>query len=134
MKLLLLSLMATTVISLGAFSQDWNSVIEETNFSVYVAEIEYRNPADGIHHQRLVFKYQNHTAQPLELSFNREVNFGGATITQERNFSVLIPGNGSVAYDEARQHDQTFYLFKKDHEGFISKHLRDFKIINIRTN
>lgn len=131
---LLLTLMTTLVISLGVFAQDWKPVVSEVNFSVYVAEIDYKNPSDGIYHQRLIFKYENHTSQPLELHFNREVNYDGTKIIQERVYTLLIPENSSIAYDDAKKHDQTFYLFKKDNEGFISKMLKDFKIINIRTN
>ncbi len=130
---LLLTLMTSSVISLGTFAQDWSSVFSGAEISVYVAEIEYKNPSDGIHHQRLIFKYENHTSQPVELHFNREVNYGTVT-TQEREFTLQIPENSSVVYDDKKKHDQTFYLFKKDNEGFISKILKDFKIINIRIN
>lgn len=131
MKLLLTSIFLS-FFSLGAFSQDWIPVEQNEQYSIYVAEIEYKSTSDGTHHQRLVFKYQNHTSKPIQLSFNREVKYDGQYIQQDRDYTIELSADSSVQYDESKAYDKLYYLFKKDHKGFIKQSLEDFKITNLR--
>lgn len=131
MKLLLTSIFLS-FFSLGAFSQDWNVVEQNEQYSIYVAEIDYNSPSDGIHHQRLIFRYQNHTMKSIQLSFNREVKYDGQYIKQDRNFVVELSADSYVQYDESKAYDKLYYIFKKDQQGFIKQSLEDFKITNLR--
>lgn len=117
-----------------AFSQEWGKIESNDLFSIYIAEVEHKSPSDGIHHQRFIFKYENHTPETIELHFNREVQYGDVVTTQEQDFQVTIPGNGSTEYDAAKQYDKVYYLFKRDNEGLIKRSLNDFKITNLRIN
>lgn len=131
MKLLLTSIFIS-FLSLGVFSQDWNVVEQNEQYSIYVAEIEYKNSSDGHHHDRLVFRYQNHTVKPIQLNFNREVKYNGQYIKQDRDFVIDVPADSYVQYDESKAYDKLYYIFKKDHKGFIKQSLEDFKITNLR--
>lgn len=133
MKIKLLSLFLFPVCTAG-FSQEWKTIESNDLISVHAAEMEHKSPSDGIHHQRLVFRYENHTSDPVELRFNREVQYDNTTLKQEQDFVITIPGNGSLQYDAAKQYDKTYYIFKKDHEGVIKRSLQDYKITNLRIN
>lgn len=131
MKLLLTSIFLS-FFSLSALCQDWKAIEQNEQYSIYVAEFEYKNESDGIHHQRLVFKYQNHTMKPIQISFNREVKYDGQYVTQDRNFIVELSANSYVQYDESKAYDKLYYLFKNDQKGFIKQSLEDFRITNLR--
>jgi hypothetical protein len=131
MKLLLTSVFLS-FFTLGAFCQDWNLVEQNEQYSIYVAELDYNSQADGIHHQRLIFRYQNHTMSPIQISFNREVKYNGQYITQDRDFVVELSADSYVQYDESKAYDKLYYVFKKDHKGFITQSLEDFRITNLR--
>lgn len=130
----LLTFLSVSVFYIGGFCQDWQAIEKNDQFSVSASEIEYKSPSDGVHHQRIVFRYENHTSHPLELSFNREVTYGDAVTNDEQNFVVNIPARGIVEYDKSKTHDKTYYIFKKDYENFIKQSLKDYRIINLRAN
>lgn len=123
-----------SVFCFSSFCQDWQIVETNEQFSISVADTEHKSPSDGIHHQRLIFKYENHTSAPIELQFNRQVKYADAVTTQEQDFVVTIPVEGTVQYDASKLYDKTYYIFKKDHDNIIKRSLQDFQIINLRIN
>lgn len=133
MKLFFILLFLITS-SLNGYCQDWKSTETNDIFSISVAEIEHNKPSDGINHQRLIFKYENHTDKTISLSFKREVKYSDQTITQEQDFEITIPANSSLQYDKSADYNRLYYLFKKDNDDIIKQSLSDFKIINLRIN
>lgn len=133
MKSLLTSLFLSGF-CVGGFCQDWQTVETNEHYSISIAEIEYKSPADGINHQRFIFKYENYTSSPIELHFNREVKYANVVTTQEQDYVVAIPSNAVVQYDETTNRNKAYYIYKKDNENFIPQSLQDFKIINLRIN
>lgn len=129
-----LTLLAVSCFCFSSFSQNWTAIESNDQYSLLVSEIDYKSLSDGIHHQRIVFKYENHSNSPIELSFNREVQYDENLVPQEQNFVVSIPANGVAEYSDATKYDKTYYIFKKDHKGTIKKSLKDFKITNLRTH
>lgn len=131
---ILISTLFTLVCAHLSFSQDWSVVEKNDFFSISVDEITYENLTDGINHQRLIFKYENHSDKPITLTFNRELFFSESDkVIQEQTFSISIPANSTVEYGDINL-DKTFYLFKTDNLKFIKKSLIDFKLINLRLN
>jgi hypothetical protein len=126
-----LGFLAASCFSLCSYGQNWKTIESTDQYSLSVAEVEYDSASDGIHHQRIVFKYENYSNTPLELSFNREVQYGEIATTQEQTFKVSIPAKAVVEYGDATKYDKTYYIFKKDYKGTIKKELKDFKITNL---
>lgn len=115
------------------FSQEWRLIESNENIKIFSSELKFKDLKNGMDHQRLIFKYENLTDQPVDLSFKREVNYGDVTSVQERDFSLTIPAHSILEYDDSKMYDQTYYLFSKDNQGFIKKSLKEFKIINTTT-
>lgn len=133
MKTLLLPFAFFLVIS--SFAQSWQKIEENSHFSIFVSELEYRNSSDGIDHHRFVFKYENHTNEPLTIYFNRELQYdNGTAFSQEQDFTVTIPAKGVSEYSDSTIYDKTYYIFKKDNNHLIQQSLLDFKILNLRIN
>lgn len=134
MKQLFFVLLTTIFTSFG-FSQQlkWKVVTATPSYSISVAEMHYQNRKNDIDHQRLIFKYENKTDAPLELSFRRKVNYNGKTALQDRTFDIQLPAHSSKEYAASEKHDKLYFIYKKDNKGFISQTLTNFTIIQIKT-
>lgn len=129
------SILLTTflfLLSFSSFSQNWQEVKKNNAVTISVKEIHYQNKTDDIDHQRLVFKYENTTSSPIEIHFNRELTYNGKTLTQDQDFSINIPANGTVQYDDSKSNDKTYYIFKKDNKGWIKGTLDTYTIIHLK--
>lgn len=134
MKTSILTIVIVFLGYLGYTQENWTIVEENEQFSISAKEIEYKNASDGIHHRRIVFRYENHTAHSIVLHFNREVTYDGHSKLQEQDFVVSLSASGIMEYDESKKYDKTYYLFKKDNNNTIKKSLDHFKIIHLRIN
>lgn len=126
---------AALVLCLFCYGQDWTTLKTNETFSIYVAKVDYDSPSDGIRHERVVFRYENHTTEPITLSFQRKVAYAPQAVsqTQEQHFEVFIPAGSSLGYEAETAHDKTFYLFSKDVKGTIKRALIDFELTNLET-
>ncbi|MFA5574840.1 MAG: hypothetical protein WC994_07280 [Brumimicrobium sp.] len=93
---------------------------------------------DDINHQRIIFKYENLTDNEITLHFNRDLTYKNANgineIRQDEDFKVTIPANSTVEYQETYFRNKTFYVFKKDNNGYIKSQLLNFDFININAS
>ena len=129
----LLTTLFTLTLCFSAFSQEWETVISNDQVTISAKEINHQRIADDIDHQIIIFKYENHTSSPIQLTFNRELNYGGEILHGDHGFTVTLPANGEVQYDDSKANDQTYYLYKKDNKGYIKKSLDNFEITNLKT-
>lgn len=132
MKITTIAFIFIWITSSSCFGQEWKTLQSNENISINTAEINYESPKDGIQHQRVIFQYKNLTNNSLTLTFNRTVSYGTQQITQDKTYSITIPANSSIEYNDENSKDKTFYIFSKDLKGTIKKILTNFQI-NILT-
>ena len=128
-----LTFLFTLMLCSWGFSQSWETVTFNDQVSVYAKEIHYQLTADDIDHQIIIFKYENHTSSPVQITFNRDLNYGGQIYHGDNAFTVTIPANDVVQYDDSKVHDKTFYIYKKDNKGYIKSSLTNFEVTNLKT-
>lgn len=130
MKLFLLTI-TLSVFSYTGFSQDWQEIMTTDSLTISVKEIQYQDLTNDINHQRWVFKYKNLSSSSIEIHFNRELIYDGKQYIQDEQFSIEIPANGVLEYDDSRKKNKVYYIFKKDNNGWIKESLDTFKFINL---
>jgi hypothetical protein len=120
----------------AAWSQNWIDSYNDASISIKVSKIDYESVSDGIHHERIIFSYSNHTDQVLHLTFDRKIAYNLEELPQspERSFELVIPANSTLSYGEENKYDKTYYVFSKDLKGTIKKQLSGFEIINVEYN
>lgn len=124
-------LFACTIICFANYAQKWTPVVSTSNYVIYQAEIHYTDKANDIDHQRIIFKYENKTNDAIKLHFKRALNYDGNWAIQDRGFEITIPAHSSVTYDESKKYDKSFFIFKKDHQGWIKETLLDYHINDV---
>lgn len=112
---------------------DYSALFSENNVALSVAEGTFSE--SGKTHIRYFFKYENHTNEAVELSFQKELHYGddcyGCNGEDEFTYSVKIPPNSTLVFDDDHK-SKAFYIFVKDKEGWIQRQLTDFEIKNIK--
>lgn len=114
-------------------AQEWQTYSESQGITIQYRPAEINDPQSGIHHTRIVFRYENKTGNAIQLNFRRLTTYSGdeAAKPQEKEFTVSIPANSSVEYNEANAHDKTFYLFAQDKKNTIKRSLINFDIRDV---
>lgn len=117
----------------GSKAQEWQTYYEGQGITIQYKPTEINDPQAGIHHTRIVFRYENSTNSEIQLTFKRLITYSGSETArpQENGFSVSIPANSSVEYNEANAHDKTFYLFAQDKKNTIKRSLINFDIKDV---
>lgn len=121
----------------NTLSQTWEVATATDNYVIYKGEINYLNKVDDINHQRIIFKYENLTDNEITLTFNRKLVYersegGQNELIQDNDFLVRIPAHSSVEYQESNYRNKTFYVFKKDNNGYIKNRLLDYQLLNLK--
>lgn len=129
-------LVMTFLMVFGIKAQEWNPFYEGQGIAIGYRAVEMNDDQNGIHHVRLVFRYENKTDHDIQLSFNRSVTYSDNEIplVQENRFQVSIPAHSSVAYDSEKLYDKTFFIFAQDKDKLIKRSLVSFDIKNIQTD
>lgn len=127
----ILTLFVVCLVSYTGFAQNWQEIKTTDSITILAQEIHYQDAINGMDHQRVVFKYVNHTSSSIEINFNRELIYDGQKMQQEEVFSLQIPANGTLQYDDSKNNNKTFYIFKKDHNGWIINTLTSYSLINL---
>lgn len=128
-----LTLLFTLTLCSWGFSQSWETAASNDQVTISSQEIHYQRTADDVDHQRIVFKYENHTSTPIQITYNRELNYGGDIYNGDGGFTVTVPANGTIQYDDSKAHDSNYFIYKKDNKGYIKRSLNEFKITNLKT-
>lgn len=124
---------------LFAFSskaQEWQTYYEEQGISIQYRLLEIDDAQLGIHHERIVFRYENTTNTEVHLSFNRTMVYSDNQTAkpQEKTFSITIPANSSIEYNSSNSKDKTYYIFSKDLKNTIKQSLVKFDLKDITLN
>ena len=126
----------TLLLSANVKAQEWNTYLENDSLAINYKLLEVNDPSMGIHHARIIFQYVNKTSNELTVSFGRVITYNDseAAKPQEKNYTVTIPANGAVSYDETTKNDKKFYVFAQDKKQTIKKTLVNFEIVNLKVN
>ncbi|MCC6703056.1 MAG: hypothetical protein IT221_16110, partial [Fluviicola sp.] len=110
--------------------------LENDSLAINYKLLEVNDPSMGIHHARIIFQYINKTSNELTVSFGRVITYNDseAAKPQEKNYTVTIPANGAVSYDETTKNDKKCYVFAQDKKHTIKKTLVNFEIVNLKVN
>ncbi len=129
----ILFLLLASAMQTVAWSQNWIDSYSDESVSIQHTKINYVSASDGIHHERIIFKYVNRTDEDIQLSFDRKVSYNLEELAEspERTFEVLIPANTTMTYGDDKKHDKTFYIFSADMKGTIKQKLSGFEVINV---
>ncbi|WP_343606675.1 hypothetical protein [Fluviicola sp.] len=129
-------LFVATLFAFHSKAQEWQTYYEEAGVVIQYQLTEINDPQQGIHHARIVFRYENQTNREVQLSFNRLVTYSDSETAkpQEKEFKVVIPANSSVGYNTSTTSDKTFYLFAQDKKNTIKRSLVSFDLRNVTIN
>lgn len=129
-------LLFTTLFAFSSKAQEWQTYYDEGGIAIQYQLTEINDPQLGIHHARIVFRYENKTNQAVQLSFNRMITYSDSETAkpQEKTFTVSIPANSSIEYNSSNSKDKTFYLFAQDKKNTIKRSLVSFDIKNVTIN
>ena len=114
-------------------AQEWQTYYESQGIVIQYKPVEINDPQLGIHHTRVVIRYENNTNNLVQLDFNRLITYSGDETPkpQEKRYSISIPANSSLEYNQANSNDKTFYLFKQDKKNTIKRTLIAFDIQDV---
>lgn len=117
-------------------AQEWQTYVQKDGVLIQYRLQELQDVSSSIHHQRIVFRYENTTSENITLHFSRTVTYSESTdaAPQEKDYEITIPANSSMEYSTQNEHDKTFYIFAKDQENLIQRSLINFEITNLTIN
>lgn len=117
-------------------AQEWQTYYEGQGVTIQYRPVEINDPQLGIHHARIAFRYENKTNNGIQLNFNRLITYSDSETAkpQEKGFSISIPANSSIEYNQANSTDKTFYLFAQDKKNTIKRSLINFDIKDVTIN
>lgn len=126
-------LLFAILFAFGSKAQEWQTFYNGQGITIQYRPIEINDPQSGIHHARIVFRYENKTNNPIQLNFNRTITYSDseAAKPQEKTYTVSIPANTSIEYNTSNTNDKTFYLFAQDKKNTIKRSLISFDIRDI---
>jgi len=115
------------------FSQEWKLLTSNEELAIFVAEIRYADQTKDFDHQRFIFRYENHSSQSIQITFNRELIYDDQLqVSHDVPLYLEIPPQSTVEYDKTQQNNKLFYLFKEDNKGYIPQKLVSFQIIDLK--
>ncbi len=126
----------TLLFASSSKAQEWQTYYEDQGVTIQYKPAEINDPQLGIHHARIVFRYENKTNNEVQLNFNRLITYSDSEMAkpQEKGFSVSIPANSTIEYNQANANDKTFYLFAQDKKNTIKRSLINFDIKDVTIN
>lgn len=125
-----------TLLAFSTKAQEWQTYYEGQGITIQFRVAEINDAQLGIHHSRIVFRYENKTNKEVQLNFNRLITYSDSETAkpQEKGFTVSIPANSSMEYNDGNSNDKTFYLFAQDKKKTIKRSLVNFDIKDITIN
>jgi hypothetical protein len=115
-------------------AQTWETYYSDDRCSIQYTLFDYQDNSHGIHHKRFIFKYANHTSEPIVLQFERKLAYNNVALesSKERHFSLELAPLEAREYNAANA-GKTYYIFVRDENETIKQKLSAFEIINLTT-
>lgn len=114
--------------------QEWSEIYKNESLIVSFKTINYTSPSNGHQHERVVFNYENRSNNTIDVTLNRAHYYGNQCYGcegGELTYNLILPPKTTETFDK-KNTSKTYYIFKKDLEGFIKKSLTDWKILNVK--
>jgi hypothetical protein len=119
--------------NLSVFSQEWHSYYSDDKIDIQVMMYDTLDVVHNHNHQRVIFKYINNSNSDVSIRFDRPIAYDGVDLpaSSERQFTIFIPAESEVRYNNENKSDKRFYIFSKDHNDMIKRNLTAFDIQNL---
>jgi hypothetical protein len=115
-------------------STEWKIEYIDSEIKIESAALIIDDKANGIKHERIVFKYSNLSSKKITISFSRKLYYNGKCIgcenSLDKKISVSLNPLESKSYDDLNN-DKTYYIFSKDLNKTITKILDSFQLTPI---
>lgn len=111
----------------------WKTEYLDPQLMIESSVIVYEDPASGIKHERVIFRYTNMTNKQMTVSFERTLTYDGVCYgcdKPEKRFVVELAPSEVKQYSKENR-DKTFYIFSKDIKNTIQKKLDNYHIVKI---
>ena len=115
-------------------STEWKIEYIDSEIKIESATLIIDDKANGIKHERIIFKYSNLTSKKITISFSRKLYYNGKCIGCENNLdkkiSITLNPLETISYDDLNN-DKAYYVFSKDLNKTITKTLDSFQLTPI---
>lgn len=115
-------------------STEWKIEYIDSEIKVESRTLIVDDKANGIKHERIIFKYSNLTSKKITLSFSRKLYYNGKCIgcenSLDKKISITLNPLESKSYDDLNN-DKAYYVFSKDLNKTITKTLDSFQLTPI---
>lgn len=124
-----LTLLAVFMALFAHATDDWKSYYSDNSLNIFYRYTDCHDDANGIHQQKVVFRFVNLTNKNIEVSFAKQLIYHQATNGADKTFSLSLPPNQSVE-GSCNEKDKALFSFVK-HLNMEGAQLQDFKLTNI---
>lgn len=113
---------------------EWKTEYIDSEIKIESATLIVDDKANGIKHERIIFKYSNLTSKKITISFSRKLYYNGKCIgcenSTDKKLSITLNPSETKSYDDLNN-DKSFYIFSKDLNKTITKTLDSFQLTPI---
>lgn len=125
-----LTLFAMLLVVFTYAADEWTNYYSDNSVQVFYRYTDCRNEADGIHQQKVVFKFVNLTGKAIAISFNKQLFYSNQKQSgDDMPFQLTLPPKQSVE-GSCNEKDKALFSFVK-HLNMDGAQLQDFKLTNI---
>jgi hypothetical protein len=115
-------------------STEWKIEYIDSEIKIESATLIIDDKANGIKHERIIFKYSNLTSKKITISFSRKLYYNGKCIgcenSLDKKISITLNPLETISYDDLNN-DKAYYVFSKDLNKTITKTLDSFQLTPI---
>jgi hypothetical protein len=116
------------------FLVEWKIEYIDSEIKVESRTLIVDDKANGIKHERIIFKYSNLSSKKITISFSRKLYYNGKCIgcenSLDKKISITLNPLESKSYDDLNN-DKAYYVFSKDLNKTITKTLDSFQLTSI---
>lgn len=116
-----------------AHAQNWATYQENEVLRIEISDWNALDKKTSKDHDLIIFRYTNLTDQELVVHFKREYDYSNNGVsTPDTGYNLVLAPNSTSSYMD-HQGDKTYYIFKKDNNGWIKSVLIDFRLKDLTT-
>lgn len=127
--------MAVLLCTVSVFASEWTTYFKSSDITIEYKYSDCNDVENGIHQQKVLFRFVNASTQKVEVSFNRQITYSNSDKSNNSDnvkFAVIIPANGQISC-QCNTKDKSLYIFSKQ-LNIKSTTLLKFDLRNISIN
>jgi hypothetical protein len=110
------------------FANDWEVYLANDKIKVYYKYAECHDNANGLHQQKVLFKFENLTDKVLSVNFDRVPVYSKTTTSVDVfNFTLELKGRQNISGDCSTK-DKSLIAFSKHLEKPDARQLQSFTL------